>query len=343
MAKSKDFILGIDTSCDETSLAIWDLRHNKVVESLISSQSSEHALYGGVVPELASRRHVENFPFLLERLLSQTRLTLLDFSKIAVTVTPGLIGCLLVGVNFAKALSWRLKIPLVPIHHLEAHLFSPFLEEKPVFPFLGLVVSGGHTAFYHVQSFSEIELLGQTVDDAAGEAFDKTAKLMGLGYPGGPMIDRLAQTGNPNAFSFTIPKVKMGEKYLSFSGIKTAVRHHLENLLNRNEKVDADLCASLQNVIVKTLVQKARYFLEKKEIKAFALSGGVAMNSLLRKKIAEFCEEKAIPCFLAKLEYCTDNAAMVAGLAVHREAVCDPFVVQTLATQKIQARRLIRS
>lgn len=333
-------MLGIDTSCDETSIAIVDSQTRTAVVNFISSQVNLHAQFGGVVPELASRGHAENLGVIFQQALKAAQVCPEDLIGVAVTTSPGLMGCLLVGTSFAKALSSRFKKPLYAINHLEAHLFSPFLGTLPEFPFLGLVVSGGHTAFYHVQSFDEITLLGQTVDDAAGETYDKTAKMMGLGYPGGPIIDEMAQNGDDSTFAFTVPKVKMGEQYLSFSGIKTAVNHHLKSLKKRDTKIDQDLCASLQNIIVKTLIEKTAYFFKKNSYRSIALSGGVAMNSLLRKKITEFCEREKVNCAMASHEFCTDNGAMVGYLALFRKPLKNLENLETRPTQKIQARQL---
>lgn len=335
-------ILGIDTSCDETSFALYDVKNQKVLSSVISSQIEAHAPFGGVVPELASRQHVENLPVVFTRALNEARLKISDISVVAVTTTPGLMGCLLVGVSFAKALALRLEIPVIAINHLEAHLFSPFIESRPVFPFLGLVVSGGHTAFYDVRDYDRIQLLGQTVDDAAGELYDKTAKMMGLGYPGGPVVDRMAQRGNPKAFTFTVPRVKFGKQHMSFSGIKTAVNLILKDLKKRDEKTDLDLCASLQDIVARTLMEKANYFLDGGDYKSFAISGGVAMNSLLRIRVQELGAARGLPVFMALPEHCTDNAAMVAYLAQFRKA-SNPDEIRTVASQKVQARSLSKS
>lgn len=332
------FILGIDTSCDETSIAVLEIESGKVFSNVISSQIDDHAEFGGVVPELASRKHMENLNVVYKKALKEAGISEFQISKIAVTQTPGLMGCLLVGICFAKALAYRLKIPLIPIQHLEAHLFSPFIEKDPTFPFLGLVVSGGHTAYYAVNSYDDIKLLGQTVDDAAGEAFDKGAKVMGLGYPGGPLVDKFAQNGDAKRFAFTVPRVKMGEQYLSFSGIKTAVVHHFHSLENFTDTDRNDLCASLQTVIVKSLIQKAKYFLKRGNYKAIALSGGVAMNSLLRKEVNQLEKSKKITVFLSAPTFCTDNAAMVAELARFRNPIEDIFPLHARPSQKLRAK-----
>lgn len=333
-------ILGIDTSCDETSIALLERDSGRVAVNLIASQIDLHAPHGGVVPELASRAHAESLAPLFEEALRRANASLHDITTIAVTNTPGLIGCLLVGTSFAKALAYRLNVPLVAINHLEAHLFSPFIGGEPVFPFLGLVVSGGHTAFYRVASWDDVTLVGQTVDDAAGEAFDKTAKLMGLGYPGGPVVDKLAQDGDALAFAFAEPKVKMGAQYLSFSGIKTAVRYHIEKLPALDEVVRRNLCASLRHAIVSHLSRKAAYFLEQGGYSCLALSGGVAMNALLRANFKTLAAERSVTAAIVAPEYGADNAAMVAYLARHRPAVSDVCSLSTLPSKKIQAREL---
>jgi N6-L-threonylcarbamoyladenine synthase len=342
MAKVRDYLLGIDTSCDETSFALLQVSTGRVLVNLISSQIKFHAEHGGVVPELASRKHSENLATLFQETLSRGQITTDDLCGIAVTNLPGLIGCLLVGTSFAKALAHRLQIPLYAVNHLEAHLFSPFIGEMPVFPFLGLVVSGGHTAFYRVRSFADIALVGQTVDDAAGEAYDKAAKLMGLGYPGGPLIDKLAQQGNAKAYAYTIPKVKMGEEYLSFSGLKTALHHHVKDAGPLNDEKIRDLSASLQNAIVEALVRKAEFFLAKESYQAFAVSGGVAMNSLLRKRVSALADKFGIPVRVAGPEFCTDNGAMIAYVGLNKKNLVDPFELSTMPSRKIQARELAK-
>lgn len=343
------YILGIDTSCDETSLALFDTQSQKITANLISSQIKLHSEFGGVVPELAARAHIDNIAPLFGELLQTHNITLLELSAIAVTQTPGLMGCLLVGAAFAKALAYRLQIPLIAVNHLEAHLFSPYVNALPVFPFLGLVVSGGHTAFYKVSDFQTIELLGQTVDDAAGEAFDKGAKLLGLGYPGGPIVDRLAKLGNPQSYVFSLPRVKWDAKLMSFSGLKTAMLTHVQKACTqagvtdpRNLDVNTihNLCASLQAGIVHALIEKLDYFLQHDTFKAFALSGGVAMNSRLRSEMQLLCARAKMNCDLAKPEFCTDNAAMVAYLAFHQGRQVDVLTFSPKATVRVQAKAL---
>ena len=346
---SQHYILGIDTSCDETSLALFDTQTQKIVGNFISSQIKLHAEFGGVVPELAARAHIDNIAPLFAELLAKHHVALEELSGIAVTQTPGLMGCLLVGAAFAKALAFRLQIPLYAVNHLEAHLFSPYINTLPVFPFLGLVVSGGHTAFYRVTDFQSIELLGQTVDDAAGEAFDKGAKLLGLGYPGGPVVDRLAKQGDPQSYVFSLPRVKWDTSLMSFSGLKTAMLLHVQKACvaeavaeprDLNGVTLHNLCASLQMGIVQALTAKLEYFLKQHSFKAFALSGGVAMNSQLRRSVGAICAAAGVSCDLAKPEFCTDNAAMVAYVAYHQQRPVDLLNFSPKATQRVQAKTL---
>lgn len=332
------YLLAIDTSCDDTSLALLN-QNTDVVANIISSQIKIHEAYGGVVPELASRAHAENLPFLFRQLLHDHNITEKNIAGIAVTHTPGLLGCLLVGTSFSKALAYAENIPLFQVNHLEGHLFSPFIGKENIFPFLGLVVSGGHTAFYSVNSFDDIVLIGQTVDDAVGEVYDKVAKILGLGYPGGPVIDSFAARGDSKKFPFKIARVKMGEQYLSFSGLKTAVFQCLEGKQLVEQEV-YDLCASVQAILVKTLCRKIKFFCEQKSFSAFALSGGVAMNSLLRQEVVQLCQQMDLPCFIADKEYCTDNAAMIGYIALKSPQRADMFDLNCLASQKIQAKDL---
>lgn len=336
----KNLILGIDTSCDDTSFAILDKNSKKVLENVVSSQNNIHSQFGGIMPEMASRSHLENLTLVFSQVLSQAQISPEKIAAVAVTQTPGLIGCLLVGTSFAQGLALQLQIPLFAVNHLEAHLFSPFMGTEPMFPCLGLVVSGGHTAFYKMNSCNDIEVLGQTVDDAAGEAFDKCAKMMGLGYPGGAVVDKLAQTGDDKAFEFCVAKVKMGKQYLSFSGLKTALRDHVTKGGELDEKTKRNLCASLQKAIVDALCEKLEYFLSQQKFLVFALSGGVAMNSLLRRRLQEVCEKNHVKCFIAKPEFCTDNGAMVAHAALVKKPEDSLFSLSVQASRKIQARKL---
>lgn len=342
--KQPCYILGIDTSCDDTSVAVLDMATGRVLANVVSSQIEIHAPFGGVVPELASRHHTENLPLVYEQALSEAQISQDQIHKIAVTNTPGLMGCLLVGVSFAKALAYRLGIPLIATNHLQGHLFSPFIESVPVFPFLGLVVSGGHTAFYDVRDFDDVSLIGQTLDDAAGEAYDKCAKMLSLGYPGGPVIDRLARDGDNSIFKFSPVKVRLGESYLSFSGLKTAAYHHVQNAGEKkfNDQDVKNLCASFQKAVVGHLIQRAQFFLTLGKYRAFALSGGVAMNSELRKQVQDLCLKNQVACYLAKSQYTTDNAAMIANAGLQQQATSLDDVV-VMASKKIQARKLFHA
>lgn len=334
-------ILGIDTSCDETSIAVLDL-NGSVLANIVSSQIKTHAAFGGVVPELASRAHVENISFVYGESLRAAGIEEKTLAAVAVTFTPGLIGCLLTGLSFAKGVSYRLDIPLWGVNHLQAHLLSPFIEMGDIpHPFLGLVVSGGHTAFYRVEAASAVSLLGQTVDDAAGEAFDKCAKLLNLAYPGGPLVEKLALTGNEKAFPFTKARVKMGEAYLSFSGLKTALGRHVRDCQGElSGAVVSDLCASVQKGIVDTLTDKLAFFLRRGEYVGFALSGGVAVNKRLRAEVESLCREFKLPCYLAKPEFCTDNGAMIAFAGLLGEKKDGKFSLEAVASQRVQARAL---
>jgi len=319
-------ILGIDTSCDDTSASVVENGTN-VISNIISNQTEIHKKYGGIVPELASRRHIEMIWPVVDEALKTAGVTFEDISSIAVCHGPGLIGSLLVGCSFAKAICYSKGIPLVAVNHLEGHIFSPFLEEpRPPFPFLALIVSGGHTSLYRVDGFSKYRELGRTRDDAAGEAYDKVSKLLGLGYPGGPIIDKLAQNGNPKAIDF--PRAYLPESLdFSFSGLKTAVL----NFVKRNElsvrckdishitphALLNDIAASFQASIVDVLVRKTEWAIKKEHIKRVTFSGGVAANSELRKRMKEMGEQKEVEIFIPSAPLCTDNAAMIAAAGYH--------------------------
>ncbi|MBZ0155706.1 MAG: tRNA (adenosine(37)-N6)-threonylcarbamoyltransferase complex transferase subunit TsaD [Alphaproteobacteria bacterium] len=318
-------ILGIDTSCDDTSAAVVaDGRH--ILSNIVSSQTDIHRKYGGIVPELASRRHIEMIWPVVTEALETARVPLDTLGAIAVCYGPGLIGSLLVGCNFAKAVGYARKLPLVGVNHLEGHMFSAFLEEEsPGFPFLSLIVSGGHTSLYLVHAFGSYTELGRTRDDAAGEAYDKVAKLLGLGYPGGPVIDRLAKNGNPRAFDF--PRAYVPESFdFSFSGLKTAVRSAVlgAGLPAAGQSppgestVIRDIAASFQASVVDVLVRKVEWALIRKGVRRVVLSGGVSANSAVRQRMKEMAEEREVELFLPSLPLCTDNAAMIAAAGHHR-------------------------
>jgi N6-L-threonylcarbamoyladenine synthase len=307
--------LGIDTSCDDTSASVV-ADGKRILSNIVSSQAEIHKKYGGIVPELASRRHIEIILPVVDEALKRAGLTINDINAIAVCHGPGLIGSLLVGCCFAKALSYSKKIPLVAVNHLEGHIFSIFLEElKPEFPFLSLIVSGGHTSLYIVNSFGKYVELGKTRDDAAGEAFDKVSKMLGLGYPGGPIIDKLAKEGNSSAFNF--PRAYVPESFdFSFSGLKTAIKIELEKIRQKNKEqpdIFKDIAASFQSAVIDVLVRKTEWAIIKTGIKKVALSGGVAANSLLRERMIEMAKERDVKLFLPSIHLCTDNAAMIAA------------------------------
>lgn len=311
----KRIVLAIETSCDDTGAAVLS-EGRKILSSVVSSQVSVHQKYGGVVPELASRKHIEMIVPIVTEALQQAGLTLEKIDGIAVTQGPGLVGSLLVGLSFAKSLSFVTGIPLVGVNHLEAHLSAIFLEENPPsFPFLGLVVSGGHTSLFRVDGFGKYTLLGQTRDDAAGEAFDKVAKLLGLGYPGGPIIDELSKTGNPRAIPFPRPSVGKNSFDFSFSGLKTAVVHFVKSYPEPPGSFPPELLrnivSSFQAAVVDVLVQKTFQAAGDQGLKRVVISGGVAANRLLRQRMKEEASKQKMRVYIPSPVLCTDNAAMV--------------------------------
>ena len=319
-------ILGIDTSCDDTSASVVE-DGTKIISNIISNQAEIHKKYGGIVPELASRRHIEMIWPVVNEALEVTGVKLEDLSGVAVCHGPGLIGSLLVGCSFAKAICYSKQTPLVAVNHLEGHIFSSFLEElKPSFPFIALIVSGGHTCLYRVDGFGKYKELGRTRDDAAGEAYDKVSKLLGLGYPGGPIIDKLSQDGNPKAIDF--PRAYMPESSdFSFSGLKTAVLNFVKHNELRLKGKDLsrithhtllnDIAASFQASVVDVLVRKTEWAMKKERIKRVVISGGVAANSELRNRMKKMGAEKEVEIFIPSVPLCTDNAAMIAAAGYH--------------------------
>jgi N6-L-threonylcarbamoyladenine synthase len=308
-------VLGIETSCDDTGAAVL-LDGRKILSNVISSQVSIHQKYGGVVPELASRRHIESIVPIVTEALETAKLTLGEIDGIAVTQGPGLVGSLLVGLSFAKSLSFAMGLPLVGVNHVEAHLSAIFLEEKsPRFPFIGLVVSGGHTSLFRVDGFGMFKRLGQTRDDAAGEAFDKVAKLLGLGYPGGPIIDELSRTGNPKAIRFPRPSLGKNSFDFSFSGLKTAVvnyvKAHPAPPQSYSEELIRNIVASFQEAVVDVLVKKTLQAAQHERLKKVVLSGGVAANRLLRERMVEEARGQKVRVYIPSPLLCADNAAMV--------------------------------
>jgi N6-L-threonylcarbamoyladenine synthase len=321
-------ILGIESSCDDTSVAI--VQNGKVLSNQLYSQWI-HSQYGGVVPEVASRLHVESIIDLTDAALQEAGLSKKDLKAVAVTRGPGLVGSLLVGISFAKSLHVSLDIPLIEVNHLQAHLNSLWIDDKLKFPLLCLTVSGGHTQLLLVQSMDHLTVLGQTLDDAVGEAFDKTGKLLGLPYPSGPVMDKLANQGIP---SFNFPIAKVPGYNFSFSGLKTSVLYFLRDSLKNDPDFIKDnlnnLCASIQTNLVAALIQKVTIALQHYDIKSIGICGGVAANSGLRNAISELSREYSLNLIIPKMEYCTDNAAMIAITGYHKflkqEFISDDFI-----------------
>lgn len=309
-------ILGIESSCDDTSAAV--IRDGLLLSNVIASQSV-HEEYGGVVPELASRAHQQNIVPVVDAALKRAGVSKSDLSAIAFTRGPGLLGSLLVGTSFAKGLSLGLRVPMVDVNHLHGHVLSHFIRRKeddrvPEYPFLTLLISGGNSQLILVRNYNDMEILGQTIDDAAGEDFDKCAKVMGLPYPGGPHIDRLAAVGNKDAFKFAKPRI-LGLDY-SFSGLKTSFLYTLRDNIKLNpdfiEQNKADLAASLQHTIIEILLAKLRKAVEQTGVKTVAIGGGVSANSGVRQAVADFCASHGLEAFIPERAFTTDNAAMVA-------------------------------
>ncbi len=309
---SEVLILGIDTSCDDTSASVVK-DGRAILSNVVSSQTELHRVFGGVVPEIASRRHVEMMIPVVTEALKGASVGLDDLSAVAVCYGPGLMGSLLVGCSFAKAISYVKDLPLIGINHIEGHIFSAFLlPEPPEFPFLSLVVSGGHTLLVRVNGPGDYRPLGGTRDDAAGEAYDKVAKLLGLGYPGGPIIDRLAREGDPSAVEFPRGLIHEGLDF-SFSGLKTAVRNYIHSLRTLDERAKRDICASFQEAVVDVLVKKTFRALVEEGLERLTLSGGVAANRALRERIQVEAGPLGVKVYLPPPYLCTDNGAMIAA------------------------------
>lgn len=329
------YLLAIETSCDETSVAI--LENGRTVRAnLISSQTELHRPYGGVVPELASRRHLEAIHPLLEQALEQSGVTLGELDGVAVTCGPGLIGAVVVGVAVAKSLAAALGIPLIGVNHLEGHLYSPFLESPGLqYPVLTLLVSGGHTMLVRMELPGRYRILGSTRDDAAGEAFDKVAKLLGLGYPGGPAVERAARTGNPD-FRFPRPMLNRGYDF-SFSGLKTAVRNFHSK---HPEAAVEDVCAAFQEALVEVLAVKVERALKEEPVPSLSLAGGVAANGPLREALAEVCRRRSVEFAVPAAVFCTDNAAMIAraGFELHRLGIVSDLTLDAVANLQLRTR-----
>lgn len=322
------YILGIESSCDETSIAVIEFNENdnndnnfKVLSNVVSSQIDIHKKYGGVVPEIASRQHTKNIGLVLDEALEIANIKLEDLCAIAVTIGPGLVGALLVGVSFAKALAYTLNIPLVPVHHIAGHISANYLthpELKP--PFLALVVSGGHSHVIEVKDYTSFSILARTRDDAVGEAFDKVARVLNLGYPGGPEVSKHAENGQA---TYKLPKTKFEDNLdFSFSGVKTAVLN-IANKEKNNLRID-DMCTSFENNVAEVLVDHTLALAKERNINKIALAGGVSANRKLRELLTEQCKKENIEIYLPELKYCTDNAAMItaAGIFKYREGKC---------------------
>ncbi|AWL77710.1 tRNA (adenosine(37)-N6)-threonylcarbamoyltransferase complex transferase subunit TsaD [Capnocytophaga canimorsus] len=326
MESSEVLILAIESSCDDTSAAV--LKGNTVLSNVIASQKV-HQQYGGVVPELASRAHLQHIVPVVHQAVEQSGVSLGDVSAIAFTQGPGLMGSLLVGTSFAKSLAMGLDVPLIEVNHMQAHILAHFIEQgtpQPQFPFLAMTISGGHTQIVRVEHFFKMEVIGETLDDAVGEAFDKTAKILGLPYPGGPLIDRYAQNGNPKAFTFTKPQT-LGLDF-SFSGLKTAVLYFIQKQVSENpnfiEENLPDICASIQHTIVKILMDKLFKAVKQTGIKQVAIGGGVSANSGIRSTLQNYGQKYGWQTYIPKFEYCTDNAAMI-GIVGHYKFLQNQF------------------
>ena len=309
-------ILAIESSCDETAAAVV-ANGREALSNVISSQINLHTLYGGVVPEIASRKHIENINYVIEKALSDAGVTLDDIDAVGVTYGPGLVGALLVGVAEAKAICFAKKIPLIGVHHIEGHICANYVENKDLKPpFVCLVVSGGHTHLVVVEDYGKYKILGKTRDDAAGEAFDKVARAIGLGYPGGPKIDKVSKEGDPHAYEFPRAKITDSIYDFSFSGLKSAVLNQLNVSQMKGEEINqADVAASFQNSVVDTLLTRAMLAMEETGMKKLAIAGGVASNTAIRKAFKEECQKREIEFYYPSPVLCTDNAVMIGSAA----------------------------
>ena len=327
MQQEDVFILAIESSCDDTAAAV--LQNDKVLSNVVANQLI-HNQYGGVVPELASRAHQQNIVPVIDAALKNANISKEQLSAIAFTQGPGLMGSLLVGSSFAKSLALALNIPLIAVNHMQAHVLAHFIDEagydKPTFPFIALTISGGHTQIIKVNSFFDMEIIGETTDDAVGEAFDKSAKILGLPYPGGPLVDKYAQLGNPKAFTFTKPKVP--DLDFSFSGLKTAILYFIQKKTIENpnfiEENLNDICASIQHTIIEILMDKLQLAVAVTGIKQIAIGGGVSANSGIRKTLKEAELKFGWKTYIPKFEYTTDNAAMI-GIVGYQKFLLGKF------------------
>jgi N6-L-threonylcarbamoyladenine synthase len=328
-------VLGIETSCDETSVAI--LSDGKILSNVVSSQIDIHKKFGGVVPEIAARHHLSNLPIVFKNAIDMANISIDQIDLISVTYGPGLIGALLVGISFAKGLSLRLGKPLIGVNHIVGHVFANYITYphlKP--PYIVLMVSGGHTEILLVKQDDEIEVLGKTVDDAAGEAFDKVARILGLGYPGGPEIDKLSKNGDENKFNFPRPMMDSKSYNFSFSGLKTAVLYTVQKF-DKDNVPKEDIAASFQKAVVDILLKKTFKAAKDLNVNTIVLAGGVAANSYLRKKAQELSEKQNIKVLIPPLEFCTDNAAMIAmaGYKLYKKGISSDSTLEAVPNLKI--------
>lgn len=342
MSENKDItILAIESSCDETAAAVV-VNGREVLSNVISSQIALHTLYGGVVPEIASRKHIEKINYVINEALAEAGKTLDDIDAIGVTYGPGLVGALLVGVAEAKAIAFARNIPLVGVHHIEGHISANYIEDKNLEPpYICLVVSGGHTHLVVVKDYGKYEVIGRTRDDAAGEAFDKVARAIGLGYPGGPKIDMLAKEGNPKAISFPHAHIDGAEYDFSFSGLKSAVLNYINGANMKGEEINrADVAASFQQTVVDMLLDRAIKASKERGINKIALAGGVASNSAIRKAFRETCEKEKIDFYYPSPVLCTDNAAMIGSAAYYEymAGVRDGWDLNAVPNLKLTSR-----
>lgn len=335
MSEKPIYLLAIESSCDDTAAAV--LENDKVLSNLVARQHI-HEAYGGVVPELASRAHQQNIVPVVDAALKKAGISKNQLNAIAFTQGPGLMGSLLVGSSFAKSMSIALNIPLIAVHHMQAHIFAHFIDEpgfdKPTFPFLALTISGGHTQIVKVSNFSSLEIIGETTDDAVGEAFDKTAKILGLPYPGGPLIDQFAKEGNPKAYSFTKPKVDGLD--FSFSGLKTQILYFIQKNTQQNpnfvEENKANICASVQQTIIEILMDKLKLAVNQTGIRQIAIGGGVSANSGIRQTLKDAEQKYGWKTFIPKFEYTTDNAAMI-GIVGYQKFLAQDFETSSVVSK----------
>ena len=339
MAKQNIYILGIESSCDDTAASV--ICNGKILSNVVANQKI-HKDYGGVVPELASRAHQQNIVPVVDQALEKANITKDDLQAIAFTQGPGLMGSLLVGTSFAKSLAYGLNIPLIDVNHMQGHILAHFIDEdgfdKPSFPFLAMTISGGHTQIVKVSNYFDMDVIGETIDDAVGEAYDKSGKILGLGYPAGPEIDKRAQLGNPKAFQFTKPKV--GGLNFSFSGLKTAILYFVQREVKKNpnfiEEHLNDICASIQYTIIGILIDKLKLATNQTDINHIAIGGGVSANSGIRKALKDGEQKFGWTTYVPKFEFTTDNAAMIAIVGYLKYLESDFATIDVMASARLK-------